>query len=234
MRKMSCWISKSHKFDNTKIRSPYIGLMYIGLCICLLGVLSGCTSLQSKSNVEEQQHSLDIAGEEKTNIEDSATSDEVSEEHLPILYSYNEDINKLMNSYNEVNPDNKIVEGEFSPYEHHGGTHEDQAISYRNGYETVVSDTAGLDVFLQPQDSSYYALDAVKLESCKWIRAMYPDATNEDIDNIWQLMLDEGFNVYVGEGALEGLELQPYFDLDHKQIEYIKIYKHRIYRTLKK
>ena len=130
---------------------------------------------------------------------DAEGSSSTSEE--PLVNSSNADttdlfdgdaaVNDVLVSYNAVNSDESISEGEFHIYSHHGKEHTEQGICYdHNGFEVVVTATSasGTTVNIQGYQSNK-TNDETKEEASKWIKALYPETSDDAIDAAWDEML---------------------------------------------
>ena len=120
--------------------------------------------------------------------DEAGVIDETKEEDLPILFDGDSEVNEVLVSYNNTNPDEQIAYGDFLIYNHHGSDHTNQGISENhNGFEAVISTISNSYVYVYIQgNQSDLINDDYKTEAFKWIKALYPDASHEDINSAWE------------------------------------------------
>lgn len=143
---------------------------------------------------------------------------------LDPLYSENNQINLLLNKYNEVNPTDAIGLDEFTPYYHHGSTHTDQASGFRNDYSITVSSFGSrIEVFLRGSGDNT-RVEMVKAEVIKWMHALCPEASESELDSAWEEFIESDNpcpTITVKDGC--DIEFLPESSFSKDRISYIKI-----------
>ena len=137
--------------------------------------LCGCSANKKDDNVSDEE-------------DETVVIDEAKEEDLPILFDGDSEVNEILVSYNNTNPDKQIAYGDFVIYNHHGSNHTNQGISENhNGFEVVISTISNsyIYIFIQWKQSGLIN-DDYKAEAFKWIKALYPNASDEDINSAWE------------------------------------------------
>lgn len=184
-------------------------------------------STEDGASSSKQVNASEVDKADNTGTDNDNPAESAQQE---VLFDGDESVNELLNEYNVVNPDDAITPGEFSAYHHHGSEHTNQAIDYdRNSFEIVV--TNGTEVYIQAYQSNKTA-DETKAEAFKWIRALYPNVTDDDIETAWSEMeSDLTNNVRIKAGGLDGMELDVTYqyersDEEAADIQYLTIQKH--------
>lgn len=142
------------------------------------------------------------------------------------LFDGDSSVNDLLNSYNTVNTEGKISAGEFEIYNHHGSAHKNQGITQNHdGYQIVVTD--GNDVYLESVEGGI-GLDEIKPEAVKWIKALYPNAQDDEIDAAWDSMVNDLIHdATIENDTFERLEIAA--TMSNDRVQYMKITKMKKY-----
>lgn len=220
-------------------RAPIARKIMAGALCALVSVIliaAVSSGYASSSNRQDSQNANQTSQEQAESSENSngdagnntsgSASDE-AEKAKATLFSSNEKINDLLNAYNEVNASNQFQSDDFTAYK----DRKNQAITYdSNGFEVVVTDElSGVSVYVQGYQSGKTAPDDVKAECALWLRAMYPEATDGDIDAVWnEMATDTTHSIDADNPAFDGLEMDANYSFATdgvERIEYIKMWK---------
>lgn len=187
----------------------------IVISLLLTFLMFGCSSNNESKDNEPIE----------TKIADTEEATEEQEE-LPILFDGDSNVNEVLVSYNDVNKDNQIEYGDFEIYHHHGSDHTDQAKCFNyNGFEIVVTGSSSyIDVYIgYTKDNK--TNEEYKEEALKWIKALYPSASDFDIESAWQEAEDTStFDATIKNEVFTRMNIS--VTSSNGKIEYLKIYKY--------
>lgn len=141
----------------------------------------------------------------------STSSDDTKEN---TLYEYDDGVNALLEKYNEQNPNDEIKKGDFEKYK----SIDNHAVGYKGNLKIDIRWGSEVSVYaLNPYGGKTAPLSETKKESLKWIQALYPDASKDDINKAWDEMINTD-STKVTSSVLSGLSFEVSYDAEHHKL----------------
>ena len=110
-------------------------LLIIGIVIVLAIVFRGGSKEEPTKNKESNEtKSVSSTATEVQDTDGQSAGALDLAENLEIIYEKDEQINRYINQYNAVNPENKITKELAKTYFHHGRDHDDQIKIYQGRF----------------------------------------------------------------------------------------------------
>lgn len=128
------------------------------------------------------------------NIDSLTTSNELSTENVDsteIYYEFNENINKFINIYNDLNSDDKITKDVIEKYYHHGREHDNQVKIYKDGFKIVISDIYKLEIVIDGDKKSNNDYKEMFINYAKCYNENITDAILSDY---WNQIIEDLIN----------------------------------------
>ena len=106
-------------------------------------------------------------------------------------YDYNENINKYVNRFNEVNPDYQLSSDDLSVYYHHGQYHTNQAKINRDGFDISITDKlSSIKIVLKHYPRSQKSIDDFEQQFIRFALPYSSELSEEKLSDYWNQLLD--------------------------------------------
>ena len=145
-----------------------------------------------------------------------------SKEILKEYYKDNEIINKFINIFNEMYPEDQISSDMLSVYNHHGNYHKEQVQFYLNNLQITLTGSIGTD----KNEISVYIDNTKNSNSDETLRSLTKKFIKVYNDNITDKKIDEYLNSQESASDInkyDGIEYWTSKTIDSNIIESIKI-----------
>lgn len=143
-----------NKNINSKLKIGIVTLVWV--VYLLIALLGGNSSEDNKTS--NSIYVIETTENETTEIETTEVKNSITnEKSLELIYADDEVINLYLNDYNAKNSTDKIEDGMFEKYYHHGREHDDQIKMSKDGFEIVLSSIGmfekKIDIVIQSYDN---------------------------------------------------------------------------------
>ena len=137
-----------------------------------------------------------------------------------ILYSYNDRINAFLVSFASTNSGRLTDASQFTPFYHHGQTHDNQAQSTLDGFIVIISNahSDSVEVSMQGYQENKSTNEYQNIFRM-FARAYNPNLDDNMLDDYWKTILNAGSGYHIGPIHFNEFEIDRYGSND--RLEYI-------------